>query len=518
MMYKNYCLSAILLCSVIVACNAPKKTATAKKDFAKNSVVAHRGAFKKNNLPENSIAALKEAIRLGCTGSEFDVRMTADDSLIINHDPHYNKLSIEKTTYAELLQFKLYNGEKIPTLREYILGAKENNTGTRLVCEIKPSEISKERGKAIAEKTIRLFKQLGAENIVAYISFDYDILKKIAALNPQAHTQYLNGEKSPEQLKADGISGADYHYTVFKAHPDWVSVAKKLGIALNVWTVNDANEMDWLIANEFEFITTNEPELLFERINKSPIASGWKLNWSDEFNQDGLPDSTKWNYDAGTGCPDICGWGNNELQYYTKADTSNAIVKNGKLLIKAVKQTKENNAYTSARLVTKHKGDWLYGRIEVKAKLPAGRGIWPAIWMLSTDWEYGGWPSSGEIDIMENVGYNPDTVFSSTHTKKFHHSIGTQKTKGLKVNDVHGQFHLYAIEWYKDRIDFFIDDNLFFSFANTGKGFEEWPFDKKFHLLLNVAVGGNWGGQRGVDETIFPATMQVDYVRVYQQR
>ncbi len=499
------------------SCGANNKLRQSEIPFATNIVVAHRGAFKKNSLPENSITSLKEAIRLNCTGSEFDVRMTADDSLIINHDPHYNKLSIEQTTYAGLSQFKLPNGEKLPTLREYILAGKENNTATRLVCEIKPSEISKERGKSIAEKVVKLFKQLGAENIVAYISFDYDILKKIIALNPKATTQYLNGEKSPEQLKTDGITGADYHYSVFKNKPEWIASAKKLGIALNAWTVNDASEMDWLIANEFDFITTNEPELLFERSKQSPTTNGWKLSWSDEFSKDGLPDSTKWNYDTGTGCPDVCGWGNNELQYYTKADTNNAVVKNGKLFIKALKQIKENNAYTSVRLVTKHKGNWLYGRIEVKAKLPGGRGMWPAIWMLPTDWEYGGWPSSGEIDIMENVGHNPDTVFSSVHTKTFNHGIGTQKTKGLKLSDAYNAFHLYGIEWHKDRIDFFIDDNLFFSFKNTGNGFAEWPYDKKFHLLLNIAVGGNWGGQKGIDETVFPGVMEVDYVRVYQQ-
>jgi beta-glucanase (GH16 family) len=274
---------------------------------------------------------------------------------------------------------------------------------------------------------------------------------------------------------------------------------------------------------KYNFIKAVFPALIFFLFScnipkKLSVAAGWKLVWGDEFSKDGLPDSTRWDYDTGTGCPDVCGWGNNELQYYTKEDTNNAVVKNGKLFIKALKQTKENSNYTSARLITKHKGDWLYGRIEVKAKLPAGRGIWPAIWMLPTDWEYGGWPSSGEIDIMENVGHNPDTVFSSVHTKTFNHSIGTQKTKGLKVTDVHTAFHLYAIEWYKDRIDFFIDDNFFFSFKNTSNGFAEWPYDKKFHLLLNIAVGGNWGGQKGIDETIFPGVMEVDYVRVYQQQ
>ncbi len=248
-------------------------------------------------------------------------------------------------------------------------------------------------------------------------------------------------------------------------------------------------------------------------ISCSSSKKAWKLAWKDEFNYTGLPDSSKWNYDVGGN-----GWGNNELQYYTKADTANAVVKNGKLIITALKQKKENNTYTSARLVTKHKGDWLYGRIEVKAKLPAGRGMWPAIWMLPTNWEYGGWPESGEIDIMENVGYMPDSVFSSVHTKSFNHILRTQTTKGLYFNNLYTSFHVYAAEWYKDRIDFFVDNNRFLSFTNTGKGFAEWPFDKQFHLLLNVAVGGNWGAVKGVDETITAASMEIDYVRVYTQK
>ena len=240
---------------------------------------------------------------------------------------------------------------------------------------------------------------------------------------------------------------------------------------------------------------------------------GWQLVWKDEFTNTGLPDSTKWNYDIGGD-----GWGNNELQYYTSADTTNVVVKNGHLFITAIKQQKEKNTYTSARLVTKQKGDWLYGRIEIKAKLPAGRGMWPAIWLLPTDWAYGGWPESGEIDIMEHVGYMPDSVFSSVHTKSFNHVIGTQKTKGLFFNDLQSSFHVYAIEWHENKIDFFADDKLGLSFINTKQGFKEWPFDKRFHLLLNVAVGGNWGAVKGVDETITTAAMEVDYVRVYKKR
>jgi len=235
------------------------------KKFAANPVVAHRGAFKKNGFPENSIASLKEAIRLKCTGSEFDVRMTADDSLIINHDPHFNKLEIEKTTYAELSQYKLSNGEKLPTLREYVLAGLENNTKTRLVLEIKPSGIGKERGKLIAERSVALVKELKAAPMTVYISFDYDILKKVIEVDPAASTQYLNGEKSPEQLKTDGIAGADYHFSVFKKNPGWIEQAKKYKLILNAWTVNDAETMDWLLKSGFDFITTNEPELLLKK-------------------------------------------------------------------------------------------------------------------------------------------------------------------------------------------------------------------------------------------------------------
>lgn len=237
----------------------------------------------------------------------------------------------------------------------------------------------------------------------------------------------------------------------------------------------------------------------------------YKLAWSDEFNYTGLPDSTKWSYDVGGN-----GWGNKELEYYTKADTNNAVVHNGYLYITARKQQKANNAYTSARLVTKGKGDWLYGRIEVRAKLPAGRGCWPAIWMLPTDWKYGGWPASGEIDIMENVGFMPDSIFGSIHTKSFNHVIHTQKTKGVFLNDLYTAFHIYAVEWDAHEIRFFVDNHKYTSFQNTGKGFAEWPFDQRFHLILNIAVGGGWGGQKGVDESIFPSSMIVDYVRVYK--
>ncbi len=241
---------------------------------------------------------------------------------------------------------------------------------------------------------------------------------------------------------------------------------------------------------------------------------GWTFEttpvWSDEFNYTGLPDPAKWGYDIGGS-----GWGNNELECYTN-DIKNGSVANGILTITAIKEDVGGKNYSSARLVTKNKGDILYGRIEVKAKLPAGKGTWPAIWMLPTDWEYGGWPASGEIDIMEHVGYDQDVIHISTHCEAYYFKIGTQKTAVKKIENATTEFHLYRIDWTPSAIKGYIDDQLVFTFLNEGTGYKVWPFDKRFHLLLNVAVGGDWGGAQGVDDKAFPASMQVDYVRFYK--
>lgn len=241
-----------------------------------------------------------------------------------------------------------------------------------------------------------------------------------------------------------------------------------------------------------------------------------KLVWSDEFEYNGSPDSIKWNYDMGDGCPNNCNWGNNELQYYTK-DLKNVRVENGKLVIEAHKDSLGGKAYTSTRMVSKFKGDWLYGRIEAKAKLPRGRGTWPAIWMLSTDWKYGGWPESGEIDIMEHVVWDPGVIHGTIHTKTFNHMEGTQKEGKITIADAQDEFHVYAIDWTEDKIDFSVDDKLYHTVTKgVNDTFKEWPFDQRFHIILNIAVGGNWGGQKGMDDSIWPQKMEVEYVRVYQ--
>lgn len=238
--------------------------------------------------------------------------------------------------------------------------------------------------------------------------------------------------------------------------------------------------------------------------------------WSDEFEYAGSPDTTKWNYDLGDGCPYVCGWGNNEAQYYTQ-DLKNVRLENGLLIIEAHHDSLGGKAYTSTRMVSKHKGDWLYGRIEVKAKLPKGKGTWPAIWMLSTDWKYGGWPASGEIDIMEHVGYDPGLIHGTIHTEAYNHIKGTQKEGTITVADCMDTFHVYAIDWSENKIDFFVDDQLYHTVNREPKDdFNGWPFDQAFHLIMNIAVGGNWGGKEGIDDSIWPQRMEIDYVRVYQ--
>jgi beta-glucanase (GH16 family) len=235
--------------------------------------------------------------------------------------------------------------------------------------------------------------------------------------------------------------------------------------------------------------------------------------WSDEFDYTGLPEAGKWSYDVGGH-----GWGNQELQSYTERRLDNARVQDGTLIIEARRENWQGMEYTSARLVTKSKGDWTYGRFEISAKLPSGRGTWPAIWMLPTQWTYGngGWPDNGEIDIMEHVGFDPGWVHGSVHTRLYYSQIGTQKTAKIRIPDAQSVFHVYALEWSAQKIEVYVDSTKYFTFTNEGKGWQTWPFDKQFHLLLNIAVGGGWGGAQGVDPSIFPQRMEVDYVRVYK--
>jgi beta-glucanase (GH16 family) len=245
-----------------------------------------------------------------------------------------------------------------------------------------------------------------------------------------------------------------------------------------------------------------------------PAPTGWKLVWSDEFDKDGAPDASKWSYDVGGH-----GWGNKELQFYTDNRRENARVENGHLIIEARREKWEGKEVTSARLVTKDKGDWTYGRFEIRAKLPRGLGTWPAIWMLPTKWDLGSgnWPDIGEIDIMEHVGYAQGVVHASTHSKAHQWRNNNQRTATIQVPDASDAFHTYTLEWEADEIRVYLDDRLYFTSKRDGGDWTSWPFYRPFHLLLNVAFGGDWGGVKGVDHAVLPQRMEVDYVRVYQR-
>lgn len=253
----------------------------------------------------------------------------------------------------------------------------------------------------------------------------------------------------------------------------------------------------------------------------SSSLDGYEMVWNDEFDGTEIDDS-KWGYDLGDGCqisPDLCGWGNNELEYYTDR-RENSFIENGNLVIKAIREVPfylGQHQYTSARMVTKNKGDWRYGRVDVRAKLPIGQGLWPAIWMLPTDNVYGGWPKSGEIDIMENIGSEPTRVFGTIH---YGHDFWRFNSQGIELEEgtFADDFHVFTLLWDEDCIQFQMD-GMDVGEPNTRSTVlpTTFPFDQRFHLLLNVAVGGNLPGNPNA-ATSFPQTMKVDYVRVYQQK
>ena len=231
--------------------------------------------------------------------------------------------------------------------------------------------------------------------------------------------------------------------------------------------------------------------------------------WGDEFNTPGLPDSTKWNYEIGMGY-------NNELEYYTSKRSENARIEDTTLIIEARKENFMGANYTSARLVSKEKGDWLYGKFEFSAKVPGGKGTWPAIWMMPTNSEYGAWPKSGEIDIMEYVGWDPSNLYYTVHYEGTngtgHQSTGTHSATSLPYN----KFIKFTLIWTPTTLEWYADDHKYLTYSKTADNPQVWPFNKMFYLILNLAYGGTWGAQQGIDDTKLPHKFYIDYVRVYQ--
>ncbi len=238
----------------------------------------------------------------------------------------------------------------------------------------------------------------------------------------------------------------------------------------------------------------------------------YQLVWSDEFDGDEL-DRSKWVYEVNGE-----GGGNNELQFYTDTNTE---VSDGTLKIIARHEDYNGWEYTSSRITTQNKAAWKYGIIEIRAKIPSGLGTWSALWMMPLFSRYGGWPNSGELDIMEHVGYNENNIHGTIHTKIYNHKVGTQKGSNTTAfQDVTTAFHVYKIEWLPDRIDFYVDDDNFYTYDphrySSCPTSNVWPFNASFFLIMNIAVGGDWGGVNGVDPDDFPTSMEIDYVRVYQ--
>lgn len=240
-------------------------------------------------------------------------------------------------------------------------------------------------------------------------------------------------------------------------------------------------------------------------------ADHWKLVWADEFNYQGLPDSAKWSYEEGL-------LRNHERQYYTRSRLNNARVEGGNLVIECLKDhfAPTNHApveYTSASLTTKHTACWRYGRIEVRAKVPQGRGVWPAIWMLGTNVASVGWPRCGEIDIMEYVGKQPDHIYGTIHYARQDKPEASQGS--FCTPRPYDGFHRYAIEWTPERIDFYFDEHKYHSVSVSQAGPPDRnPFCQPQFLILNFALGGDWGGP--IDDAALPQKFLIDYVRVYQ--
>ncbi|MBN1798417.1 MAG: glycoside hydrolase family 16 protein [Spirochaetales bacterium] len=241
----------------------------------------------------------------------------------------------------------------------------------------------------------------------------------------------------------------------------------------------------------------------------SKIADpAYKLVWSDEFDYQGKPSSDKWVFDVGGH-----GWGNVEQQYYTDR-LENAEVKDGKLIITSREESYEHRYYTSARIKTEELHSWLYGRFEIYARLPKGQGIWSAFWMLPHNFKNATWPQCGELDIMENVGQMPGVIHGTVHTFAYNSRKKNLRTGTVLYEDCYDAFHLYAVEWSEQEIVWYVDDKPFFRYAKEADDKWVWPFTIPFHLIINVAVGGGFGGN--VDDDIFPTELIVDYVRVFK--
>lgn len=307
--------------------------------------------------------------------------------------------------------------------------------------------------------------------------------------------------------------------TVTATAIDAVSYGFKVGSEAEIKSANGefnytciTEGLNEYVITAFAYSSTGKSISSFKKVGVFVAERGPQLIWSDEFNTDGAPDISKWSYDIGNGCPDLCGWGNGEKQYYTNR-TDNVKVENGVLKIIAKKENHEGAEYTSAKLLTKGKFDFTYGRVDVRAKLPSGSGTWPAIWMLGANIDTVEWPLSGEIDIMEHWGHNPSVISSATHTLSCSGGCPDTKVGETTITDYATEFHIYSLEWTEHALNFIIDGDLKYSYKPTVKNSSNWPYFAPQYLILNVAMGGSWFS---IDPNFTESVMEIDYIKVYQ--
>jgi len=240
---------------------------------------------------------------------------------------------------------------------------------------------------------------------------------------------------------------------------------------------------------------------------------GYTLAWSDEFNGTSL-DAGAWTFESGDGCPNVCGWGNNELEYYTN-NTNNLFFQDGKMIIEAKAEAFGGKNYTSARIKTQGKKTFKFGRIDIRALLPKGKGIWPALWLLPQDNVYGGWPRSGEIDLLELIGSEPAKAVGTAHYGPGPGSTYISRNYSLSSGTFNDEFHVFSLEWKADQMKWFVDGTLYSTINKADLGANNYPFNEQFFFIVNLAVGGNWPGSPDAN-TVFPAWLIVDYIRIYQ--
>ncbi|MFN5055247.1 MAG: family 16 glycosylhydrolase [Bacteroidota bacterium] len=366
--------------------------------------------------------------------------------------------------------------ETQPTISIDAISLAEGNTGlTDFNFTIK---LSKASSKAVTVK-------VNTKNGTAISPNDFTSLEKTITIAP--------GETSAKvavAVVADEFKEADEDFQLMLFEPTNASIETAIGAA---FIMNDDSKFE---VNEKGYTTPNS-------------YAGMNLVWADEFNGTSL-NTDNWNYDVGDGCPN-CGWGNNELQFYTAGD--NLYFQSGKMIIEARKENKNGKSYTSTRLTSMNKRSFKFGRVDFRAKIPSGQGIWPAFWMLGDNFPTAGWPACGEIDIMEVLGQQPSKIYSTIHFKSGNTSARVEKSL-LTASSLADEFHVYSLVWEKDKIKTMVDDKTIAEF-DPSQVSAPYPFNEKFFFIMNIAVGGNWPGSPNA-ATYFPQFMMVDYIRVFQ--